>query len=91
MFKTCSKHVTNILALLVNHQEMHNLYAKYNVKTLTELHKSFINHDKITLLLQKERLFNYPEGTGVASVIHLYKTKHENNLRDRVRFNANRV
>ena len=72
------KFITNILAVLINHEEMLKFYTSHNVTTLTEVHKSFINQNKITIQIQKKRVLSFPEGTDILSVIYLYETKHKN-------------
>ena len=41
---------------------------RYQGERLSQIHKSFVNTDRIALILRKQRLLNYPKGEQLAGV-----------------------
>jgi hypothetical protein len=46
------------------------LCGKYGASTLQEIHASFGNIDRISAILQKERLFSYPKGKAYNGLLY---------------------
>ncbi|OJJ94572.1 hypothetical protein ASPACDRAFT_37780, partial [Aspergillus aculeatus ATCC 16872] len=51
--------------------QLEDFCRQYNASTLTELHPSFCNKDKISLIIQKQRLLTNPNGQDVDGLIFL--------------------
>lgn len=45
--------------------------AQYNAYTLTDIHPSFCNKDRIAAIIQKQRLNLYPRGQDINGLIFL--------------------
>jgi hypothetical protein len=45
---------------------------QYQGERLSQIHKSFVNTDRIALILRKQRMLNYPNGEQVAGVRHKF-------------------
>jgi hypothetical protein len=74
-FKIYSKY---ILAGLLKHPDLQAFCQKYNGQTLSTIHKSFANQDKISAMITKWRVGFYPKGTSVPAVLHEFEVKHKN-------------
>ena len=55
---------------------MQQFCEQYQGKTVIDVHKSFANLDKITALLAKERILQYPHSTGIPAIHHEFEMKH---------------
>ena len=66
------------LAGLLKHPEMQRFCELHQGTTVIDVHQSFANLDKIAALLAKERILQYPHGTGIPAVQHEFDTKHVN-------------
>ncbi|KAF1811308.1 hypothetical protein P152DRAFT_68557 [Eremomyces bilateralis CBS 781.70] len=60
------------LAGLLKHPQMRAFCTQYQGTSLPDVHRSFTNLDKVSALLQKQRLLSYPLGESVAAVEHEY-------------------
>jgi hypothetical protein len=45
---------------------------RYQGESLSQIHKSFVNTDKISLILHKQHMTTYPHGERIADVRHRY-------------------
>ena len=63
---------------LLKHPEMQQFCELHHGTTVIDVHQSFANLDKITALLAKERILQYPRGTGIPAVQHEFEMKHAN-------------
>jgi hypothetical protein len=70
---------SEILAGLLKHAEMRLFCEKYEGQTLVDVHKSFTNMDKISALIQKDRILRYTHGVSIPAVEHEYRLNHEGN------------
>jgi hypothetical protein len=75
-FKYILKLLLIYLAGLLKHEEMRRFCALHQGTTIVDVHKSFANLDKVTALLAKERILQYPHGTGIPAVQHEFEMKH---------------
>ena len=76
MFDICLKLIAYILAGLLKHANMQLFCMKYNGKTLVDVHKSFTNLDKVTALIQKNRILQYRHGESIPAVDYEYRVNH---------------
>ena len=61
---------------LLKHAAMRQFCEQHQGTTIIDVHKSFANLDKISALLAKERILQYPHGTGIPAVQHEFEMKH---------------
>jgi hypothetical protein len=73
-----------ILGGLLKHPELQAFCENYNGQTLSTIHQSFANQDKISAMITKWRISFYPDGTGIPAVLHEFEVKHKGKP-DRVR------
>ena len=45
---------------------------RYQGERLSQIHKSFVNTDRIALILRKQRMLNYPNDEQLAGVRHKF-------------------
>lgn len=50
---------------------------EWNGYSLSDVHKSLINLDKISFILQKQKLLSYPRGQHLAGVEYEYNIAHK--------------
>ncbi|KAG2001619.1 hypothetical protein GB937_010062 [Aspergillus fischeri] len=62
------------LAQFLRSPELEALCQQYNASTPAEIHASFSNTDRISAIIQKQRLLSYPAGQSFNGVIYLYNT-----------------
>jgi hypothetical protein len=48
-----------------------------NAKTLRDLHISFNNLDRISSIIQKQKITQWPEGRDLAGVVFEYEQRHK--------------
>jgi hypothetical protein len=77
-FESISNLLLIYLVGLLKHPEMRRFCELHQGTTIIDVHKSFANLDKITALLAKERILQYPLGTGIPAVEHEFEMKHAN-------------
>jgi hypothetical protein len=63
---------------VLKHAAMRQFCEQHQGTTIIDVHKSFANLDKISALLAKERILQYPHGTGIPAVQHEFEIKHAN-------------
>jgi hypothetical protein len=61
---------------LLKHAAMRQFCEQNHGTTIVDVNKSFANLDKITALLAKERILQYPHGTGIPAVQHEFEMNH---------------
>jgi len=54
---------------------MRRLYDEYRGDTITDIHKSFANLDKVTALIRKDRLLQSPFGEGFKAVQYEFEIR----------------
>ncbi|EYE90581.1 uncharacterized protein EURHEDRAFT_466851, partial [Aspergillus ruber CBS 135680] len=54
--------------------ELEAFCSQYNASTPAEIHTSFSNLDRISAIIQKQRLLSYPAGQGYNGVLYIYNT-----------------
>ena len=64
---------------LLKNPALHEFCQQYNGQSLIDIHQSFANMDKVSVLIQKQRILNYPQGQDIAGIEYEYRTKHRNN------------
>jgi hypothetical protein len=70
------QYITNeLIAGLLKHQEMQRLYNKYHGETVIDIHKSFANIDKVTALIRKDRVLQFPFGEGFKAVQYEFEIR----------------
>ena len=83
-FRNCCSFSKYILGGLLKHPELQAFCENYNGQTLSTIHQSFANQDKISAMITKWRISFYPDGTGIPAVLHEFEVKHKGKP-DRVR------
>lgn len=67
--------ITNYLAAqFIRSPELESFCRQYDAYSLAEIHASFSNVDRISAIIQKQRLMTYPAGQHFNGVIYLYNT-----------------
>ncbi|KAF2809704.1 uncharacterized protein BDZ99DRAFT_387971, partial [Mytilinidion resinicola] len=64
---------------LLKNPALREFCLQHQGKSLIDVHKSFANMDKVSVLIYKQRLLSYPEGQDIAGVEHEFKTRHLGN------------
>lgn len=54
--------------------ELEQFCLQYNALTPAEIHTSFSNIDRISAIIQKQRIIQYPAGQSYNGVVYLYNT-----------------
>ena len=49
----------------------------YNGQTLSDVHKSLVNRDKLSLILHKQQLLVYPYGLALKGLEYEYQRNHQ--------------
>ncbi|KAG2000771.1 hypothetical protein GB937_010853, partial [Aspergillus fischeri] len=62
------------LAQFLRSPELEAFCQEYGVLTPAEVHSAFTNTDRISAIIQKQRLLSYPAGQNFNGVIYLYNT-----------------
>ncbi|EYE90406.1 uncharacterized protein EURHEDRAFT_417473 [Aspergillus ruber CBS 135680] len=62
------------LAQFLRSPELEAFCQQYNASTPAEIHASLSNTDRISAIIQKQRLLSYPAGQNFNGVIYLYNT-----------------
>jgi hypothetical protein len=74
-FKMVNKYLLTIyLARFLRSPELETFCQQYNALSPAEIHASFSNIDRISAIIQKQRLLTYPAGQHFNGVIYLYNT-----------------
>ncbi|OBT90096.1 hypothetical protein VE02_02521 [Pseudogymnoascus sp. 03VT05] len=63
---------------LLKNPALQSFYEHWNGKSLSDVHKSLINLDKISFILRKQQLLNYPYGQHLIGVQHKWDVSHKN-------------
>ncbi|KFY25698.1 hypothetical protein V491_01634, partial [Pseudogymnoascus sp. VKM F-3775] len=63
---------------LLKNPALQSFYEQWNGKSLSDVHKSLINLDKISFILRKQQLLNYPFGQHLIGVQHEWDVSHKN-------------
>lgn len=63
-----------LLAQFIRSPELESFCQQYDAYSLAEIHASFSNVDRISAIIQKQRLMTYPAGQHFNGVIYLYNT-----------------
>ncbi|OAF57839.1 hypothetical protein VC83_05497 [Pseudogymnoascus destructans] len=63
---------------LLKNPALQSFYEHWNGKSLSDVHKSLINLDKISFILRKQQLLNYPYGQHLIGVQHEWDVSHKN-------------
>jgi hypothetical protein len=66
------------IGTLLKNPTLHAFYEKWNGHSLSDVHQSFINLDKISFILRKQQLLNYTHGQHLAGVQHQWDVAHKN-------------
>ena len=67
-----SKHLlTAFKAQFLRNPQLEDFCQEYGASTLAEIHKSFSNKDKISTIIQKQRLLSNPQGQYINGLIFL--------------------
>ncbi|ODM21423.1 hypothetical protein SI65_02267 [Aspergillus cristatus] len=61
-------------AQFLRNPQLEAFCQQHNASTLTEIHSSFCNKDRIAAIIQKQRLLSYPSGQDVNGLIFLENT-----------------
>jgi hypothetical protein len=73
---TTSQLVTNYFkAQFLRSPQLETFCEQYNASTLSEIHTSFCNKDRIAAIIQKQRLLSYPGGQEIDGLIVLQTTE----------------
>lgn len=62
---------------LLKNPALREFCQRYNKRSLVEIHQSLANYDKISALIYKQRLLNYPDGQSIAGVEFEYHRHHK--------------
>src|SRR5699024_5520704 len=70
---TAQEVLTNrfIAAQFLRNPQLETFCQQYSASTLAEIHSSFCNKDRISTIIQKERLLSYPNGQDINGLIFL--------------------
>lgn len=79
VFQLYLKCISNILDTLLRNPALREFCQQYNKRSLIEIHQSLANQDKITALIYKQRLLNYPDGQSITGVEFEYHRHHKDN------------
>lgn len=60
-----------ISAQFLRNPQLEAFCQQYSASTLAEIHSSFCNKDRISAIIQKERLLSYPNGQDINGLIFL--------------------
>ncbi|KAA8646719.1 uncharacterized protein ATNIH1004_005394 [Aspergillus tanneri] len=71
------------LSSFLRSPELQALCQRYDVNHITDLHQSFVNMDRFTLIIQKAKLILYPEGQGLMGLQWMRNRRPE--IKDYVR------
>jgi hypothetical protein len=63
--------LTGYKAQFLRNPQLEEFCRQYGASTLAEIHKSFSNKDRISAIIQKQRLLSYPQGQYVNGLIFL--------------------
>jgi hypothetical protein len=66
--------LTGCVAQFLRNPQLEAVCQQYNASTLTEIHSSFCNKDRIAAIIQKQRLLSYPNGQDINGLIFLENT-----------------
>lgn len=55
---------------------MRSFCTKYSGQTIIDVHKSFTNLDKVSALIQKNRMLEYRHGESIPAVEHEFRLYH---------------
>ncbi|OBT75678.1 hypothetical protein VF21_05187 [Pseudogymnoascus sp. 05NY08] len=70
--------LNNAYWTLLKNPALQSFYEHWNGKSLSDVHKSLINLDKISFILRKQQLLNYPYGQHLIGVQHEWDVSHKN-------------
>ncbi|OCK85458.1 hypothetical protein K432DRAFT_33984 [Lepidopterella palustris CBS 459.81] len=64
---------------LLKNPALHQFCQQYNRRSLIEIHQSLANSDKISSLIRKQRILDYPDGQSITGVELEYHQRHRDN------------
>lgn len=56
---------------------------QHNGQTLSQIHESFVNMDRFSAIIHKQRLLMYPEGRDFNGVLYEYHQSRNTHVRSR--------